>query len=44
MNKTLWQYYVDTAAGISDEALAEIDTLEQWRRERWRVGDDRAGP
>ncbi len=29
MNKTLWQYYVDTAATITDRALEEIDTLQQ---------------
>ena len=36
MNKTLWQYYVDTAAAITDRALVGIDTLEQWERERPR--------
>ena len=34
MNKTLWQYYVDTAAEISDSALRDIATLEQWQRQR----------
>jgi dienelactone hydrolase len=36
MNKTLWQYYVDAAADISDRALADIATLDQWQRERPR--------
>ena len=36
MNKTLWQYYMDTAATITDRALDGIDTLEQWERERPR--------
>ena len=36
MNKTLWQYYLDTAAAISDGALTAIDSLDQWRRERPR--------
>jgi len=36
MNKTLWQYYVDTAAEITDNALAGIDTRERWERERPR--------
>ncbi|MHB0936590.1 MAG: alpha/beta hydrolase family protein [Armatimonadota bacterium] len=36
MNKTLWQYYVDTAADITDRALDGITTLEQWQRERPR--------
>ncbi len=36
MNKTLWQYYVDQAADISDRALAEIDSLDRWQRERSR--------
>lgn len=36
MNKTLWQYYVDMAAAITDRALEGIDTLGQWERERPR--------
>jgi len=36
MNKTLWQYYVDTAADITDRALDGITTLDQWQHERTR--------
>ena len=36
MNKTLWQYYVDTAAEITDHALDGITSLDQWQRERPR--------
>ncbi len=36
MNKTLWQYYVDTAAGITDRALEGITSLEEWQRQRPR--------
>jgi len=36
VNKTLWQDYVDAAAEITDHALDEIDTLEQWECERPR--------
>ncbi len=36
MNQTLWQYYVDTAAAITNRALEGIGTLEQWQRERPR--------
>lgn len=35
-NKTLWQYYVDAAAAITDHALEEITTLNQWESERAR--------
>ncbi len=34
MNKTLWQYYVDKATQITDNALENIDTLEKWEQER----------
>jgi len=37
MKRTLWQYHVDTAAEVTDDALDEIDTLEPWEGElpRW---------
>ena len=34
VNKTLWQYYVDTAAEITDRALEGIASLEEWQRQR----------
>lgn len=34
MNKTLWQYYCDKAAEITDKALEDITSLEQWKKER----------
>jgi dienelactone hydrolase len=40
MNKTLWQYFVDAAATITDHALDGIDTLDQWERERPRRRDE----
>jgi len=33
MNKTLWQYYVDKASEITDNALNHIKTLKQWENE-----------
>ena len=34
MSKTLWQYYVDRANEITDNALEDIKTLKQWEDER----------
>ena len=34
MNKTLWQYYVDTAAKITDRALSSVSSFDEWKRER----------
>ncbi|HOC02735.1 MAG TPA: acetylxylan esterase [bacterium] len=37
MNKTLWQYYVDKATEITDNALEDIKNLEQWKQERQQI-------
>ena len=37
MNKTLWQYYVDKATEITDNALENIKNLEQWKQERQQI-------
>ncbi|MBT3376532.1 MAG: hypothetical protein HN742_29430 [Lentisphaerae bacterium] len=34
MGKTLWQYYKDLAARISDTALADVATLPDWQKQR----------
>ncbi len=37
MNKTLWQYYVDKAAEITDKALQDIKNLKQWQEEKKKL-------
>ena len=40
MNNTLWQYYVEMAAGITDRALEEVTSLEQRQQQRARLSWD----